>query len=102
MKIMTLLFIGLFSASAFSSTFMCRSYKTGALIIADTERREIIVKDRFGNELNILDEVDSTAVDSTLIFTLEGEVVFSVESYEDGKLLGTFENDSSYQCFVRN
>lgn len=102
MKIMTLLFIGLFSASAFSSTFMCRSYNTGALIIADTERREIIVKDRFGNELNILDEVESSTVDSTLIFTREGEVVFSVESSEDGKLLGTFENDSSYQCFVRN
>ncbi len=102
MKIMTLLFVGLFSASAFSSTFMCRSYNSGAIIIADTTKREIIVKDHFGNELNILDEVDSSALDSKLIFTREGEVVFSIESYEDGKLLGTFENDSSYQCFVRN
>lgn len=102
MKIMTLLFVGFFSASAFSSTFMCRSYNSGAIIIADTTKREIIVKDRFGNELNILDEVDSSALDSTLIFTHEGEVVFSIESYEDGKFLGTFENDISYQCFVRN
>ena len=109
MKALIIAISCLLSLSVSASVYQCRSYNTGRIIIANEELSQIILQDRFGNEVDVMDEVsfetDIIISDSVLIqtnvFNREGTLVF-VLNEQDGKIKGTYQDDKSYQCKIRN
>lgn len=102
MLLVGLCLLGLSSAEA--ALFHCRSYNEGSFIVADTEKKELTVKDRFGNELDVFDGLTvetiilmTGAIDSETFFMKEDEALFILHS-KAGKTTGTYKTDSSYQC----
>lgn len=100
--LVTLLLAGAFSANA--SVFQCRSQKTALVLVASTSKREITLKDRFGNELDVLDEVESKTitlmtepVTEETVFIRWGETVLVV-SEQAGRVSAEYMDDSSFQC----
>ncbi|MBC7713737.1 MAG: hypothetical protein H7177_10380 [Rhizobacter sp.] len=107
MKILMTLILVLGTFEATASTFQCRSYETGKIVIADTEARTVKFEDRFGNELDLLDNVDSVVnvltdgpVVTQTVFTREGVKVFTTED-QDGFIRGFTVSDESFMCFIR-
>lgn len=93
-----------FEAEA-ASVYMCRSYNTGSIVVVDLNTHYVIIKDRFGNELDALDEVnaeirtmDTTPASTEILLTRKDEFVFKI--VEQGATInGETKEDNSFQCF---
>ncbi len=88
-----------------ASVYMCRSYNNGTIAVLDLNSHYVIFKDRFGNELDSLDEVSATIttldtlpVATEILFTRKDEMVFKV--VEQGESIkGETKEDDSFLCF---
>lgn len=96
-----------FEASA-ASIYMCRSYNTGSVIVANMNARTVEFRDRFGNELNRLDEVkaeiktlDTDPATREILLTKNQELVLLL--IEQGLYVrAETKEDDSFLCFFVN
>lgn len=95
------------SSVSFSAEYQCFSYQTGKQVIANSDTGVIILKDRFGNELDVIDDVTmnirilATIPETTeVLFVKENDTVMVIQ--EQGEFIrGVFSDDESYRCRTR-
>ncbi len=86
--------------------YQCRSYNHGTMIFTNTRLQEVIVKDRFGNELEIIsfDRTESIILmtePETLVITFSQEATpFLKVSKQADKISAEFDGDASFQCMI--
>lgn len=96
-----------FSSVIIAADYQCFSYHTGMQVLANSDTGEIVIKDRFGNELDII--TNSTINITTLatipettqvLFVKDNDIVVII--HEQGDLIrGVYGADDSYQCRIR-
>ncbi|MBC7429040.1 MAG: hypothetical protein H7336_10540 [Bacteriovorax sp.] len=107
MKFVLFFILSIAAFEALASTYQCRSYETGKIVIASEESHTVKFEDRFGNELDLVDNVESIInilstgpVITQTVFVCDGVKIFTTENQE-GIIKGFTETDDSYMCFIR-
>ena len=95
------------TTTAMASSYQCFSYQTGKQVLANSDTGLIILKDRFGNELDVIEEATlnirilATIPETTeLLFVKENDTVMIIQEQGD-YIRGVFGVDDSYQCRIR-
>jgi len=93
-----------FSTVVMASDYQCFSYNTGKQVIANSDTGLIVVKDRFGNELDvILDAGTSISVLSTypettqVLFEKDNDIVLIIQQQGES-IQATYADDNSFRC----
>lgn len=88
-----------------STIYKCRSYNQGNVVIVDLNKSFMTFKDRFGNELDILDNINAVIANleanldtSEIILTRPDEMVFKITESSDSTT-GETKLDNSFLCF---
>ena len=95
------------SFSAMAADYQCFSYQTGKQVLANSDTGMIIIKDRFGNELDVISETATNIkILATIPETLEVQFVKNDEAVviilEQGEFIrAVFEADDSFYCRVK-
>lgn len=94
------------STALFAADYQCFSYQTGKQVRANSDTGEIVIKDRFGNELDVINEAQlNIRILATVPETVETHFVVENDTVlilqEQGEFIrGVFESDDSLQCRI--
>jgi len=97
-----------FSSALMAADYQCISYNTGMQVLANSDTGVIVVKDRFGNELDVITEsttnirILATIPETTqLIFMKDSDIVVIIQ--EQGESIrAVYGVDDSYKCRLKN
>jgi hypothetical protein len=94
----------IFSSFSMAMDYQCFSYQTGMQLLANSDTGLILIKDRFGNELDtIINSTTKTRVLATIpettqvFFVKNNETVVIIQEQGDS-IRGVFGVDDSFQC----
>jgi hypothetical protein len=107
MKSIQALLLLTFSSVIMAADYQCFSYNTGMQVLANPDTGEIVIKDRFGNELDVITglttnvSILATTPETTqVLFVKDNDIVVII--HEQGDLIrGVYGVDDSYQCRIR-
>jgi hypothetical protein len=96
-----------FSSVIMAADYQCFSYNSGMQVLANSDTGEIVIKDRFGNELDVITNsttnirILATIPETTeVLFVKNNDIVVIIQ--EQGDLIhGVYGVDDSYQCRMR-
>jgi hypothetical protein len=107
MKSMIAAALMLFSLRAMAADYQCFSYNTYKQILANTDTGTVIVKDRFGNELDVIGEsTTNIRILATVPETVEVQFIKNdqvvVHIQEQGEFIhAVYGDDESFHCRAR-
>ena len=93
-----------FSSILMAADYQCFSYNTGKQVLANSDTGVIIVKDRFGNELDVITDsttnirILATIPETTQLFFMKDNDVVVIIQEQGSSINGVYENDDSYKC----
>lgn len=97
-----------FSSALMAADYQCFSYNTGMQVIANSDTGVIVVKDRFGNELDVITEsttnirILATIPETTqLMFMKDSDIVVIIQEQGDS-IHAVYGDDESYKCRLKN
>lgn len=96
-----------FSSVIMAVDYQCFSYHTGMQVLANSDIGEIVIKDRFGNELDVITDsttnirILATIPETTqVLFVKDNDIVVIIHEQGDS-IRGVYGSDDSYQCRIR-
>lgn len=96
-----------FSSVLMASDYQCFSYNTGMQMLANSDTGEIVIKDRFGNELDVITDsttnirILATIPETTqVLFVKDNDTIVIIQEQGDS-IRGVYGVDDSYQCHIR-
>lgn len=96
-----------FSSMIMAADYQCFSYNTGMQVLANSDTGEIVIKDRFGNELDVITDsttnirILATIPETTqVLFVKDNDTIVIIQEQGDF-IRGVYGVDDSYQCRMR-
>lgn len=96
-----------FSSLVMAADYQCFSYNTGMQVLANSDSGEIVIKDRFGNELDVINQATmnirilATIPETVEVFFMKGDDTVMIIREQGEIIHGVYEADDSYQCRIR-
>lgn len=106
MKTFIALFLSLISLNLWAGDFQCRSYNRGTMIFTSARTQEVVIKDRFGNELEVVaydrkEKITLMTEPTTEVTTFSQSETSFLKVYQQGdKISAAYDGDESFQCLV--